>query len=33
VRAAAQRYFDKDNYVQAVLKPETGAQPAAVASK
>jgi len=33
LRAAAQRYFDKDNYVQVVLKPETGAQPPAVASK
>ena len=33
VRAAAQRYFDKENYVQVVLKPETGAQPPAVASK
>jgi zinc protease len=33
VRAAAQRYFDKDNYVQVVLKPETAAQPTKVASK
>jgi hypothetical protein len=33
VRAAAQRYFDKENYVQVVLKPEAGAQPATVASK
>jgi zinc protease len=33
VRAAAQRYFDKDNYVQVVLKPEAGAQSTKVASK
>jgi zinc protease len=33
VKAAAQRYFDKDNYVQVVLKPETAAQPTKVASK
>jgi len=33
LRATAQRYLDKDNYVQVVQKPETGAQPTKVASK
>jgi len=31
VRAVAQRYFDKDNYVQVVLMPEPAVQTASVA--
>jgi zinc protease len=33
VRTAAQRYFDKENYVQVVLRPESGQRTAAVAGK
>jgi zinc protease len=32
VRTAAQRYFDKDNYVQVVLLPETAEKTARAAS-
>jgi zinc protease len=31
VRTVAQRYFDKDNYVQVVLKPEANVQAASIA--
>jgi zinc protease len=31
VRTAAQRYFDKDNYVQVVLQPEARLKTAAIA--